>query len=205
MTAVQLGLLRVDYVVTVDDFDGAPLLPGFVDDGIFWALVARLHEGRTQWRRTLEKKWLSEYGALCLRLSAAEPLVVIPRHIWGPYPRRDAAMTMPLELFAGPADPPCHAAAAPIDPLYGLFVQLSDTCRCGSRVAIIGEGKGLVSVVEHTAAGWQTRRTPSSPKLSRNSASQPPRSEFDATTAKESKSELNTQTERTKPKQQRRI
>jgi hypothetical protein len=134
--------LRVDYVVTVDDFDGAPLLPGFVDDGIFWALVARLHEGRTQWRRTLEKKWLSEYGALCLRLSAAEPLVVIPRHIWGPYPRRDAAMTMPLELFAGPADPPCHAAAAPIDPLYGLFVQLSDTCRCGSRVAIIGEGKG---------------------------------------------------------------
>ena len=33
-------------------------------------------------------------------------------------------------------------ADAPIDPLHGLSAQLSDTCQCGSREAIIGEGKG---------------------------------------------------------------
>jgi hypothetical protein len=47
----QFGPLRVDYVVTVDDFDGAPVLPGFVTDEIFWSLVARLDGGRTRWRR----------------------------------------------------------------------------------------------------------------------------------------------------------
>jgi hypothetical protein len=50
-SAAQFGPLRVDYVVTVDDFDGTPVLPGFVTDEIFWGLVARLAGGRTRWRR----------------------------------------------------------------------------------------------------------------------------------------------------------
>ena len=48
---MAVGPLRVDYVVTVDDFDDTPVLPGFVTDEIFWALVARLSGGRTRWRR----------------------------------------------------------------------------------------------------------------------------------------------------------
>jgi hypothetical protein len=47
----QLDPLRVVHVVTVDHFDGRPILPGFFDDGIFWACVERLPGGRTRWRR----------------------------------------------------------------------------------------------------------------------------------------------------------
>jgi hypothetical protein len=50
-------------------------------------------------------------------------------------------MTMQLELFAGPVESQSHERV-PIDPLYRLFAQLSDTCRCGSSDAVIGEGKG---------------------------------------------------------------
>jgi hypothetical protein len=75
------GLARIEYAITDDLADRAPVLPGFVDDGIFWALVARLPGWPVSERRTLEEKWLGEYGGF-LRLSAAEPLVVIPWHVW---------------------------------------------------------------------------------------------------------------------------
>jgi hypothetical protein len=47
----EFGLLRLDYVLTVDDCDGAPVLPGFANDEIFWAVAAKLPGGRTRWRR----------------------------------------------------------------------------------------------------------------------------------------------------------
>ena len=50
MMAAQLEPLSINHVVTDDDFDGTPVLPGFLDDGIFWALAARLSDGRTRWR-----------------------------------------------------------------------------------------------------------------------------------------------------------
>jgi hypothetical protein len=50
-------------------------------------------------------------------------------------------MTMQLELFARPVDLQGHAQA-PINPLHGLPAQLSDTCQCGSRNVVVGEGKG---------------------------------------------------------------
>jgi hypothetical protein len=44
--------LRIDHVVTADDpLDGQPVLPGFADDGTYWACVTRLPGGRTLWRR----------------------------------------------------------------------------------------------------------------------------------------------------------
>jgi hypothetical protein len=49
-TTVQFGPLRLDYVITLDEFDGTPILPGFATDEIFWGLVARLPGGRTLWR-----------------------------------------------------------------------------------------------------------------------------------------------------------
>ena len=50
-------------------------------------------------------------------------------------------MTIQLNPFASPTDPPGRAET-PVDPLYGLSAQLSDTCQCGSYDAVIGEGKG---------------------------------------------------------------
>jgi hypothetical protein len=48
-----------------------------------------------------------------------------------------------IELALFPAPPhPQSIAGARADQLHGLSVQLSDKCRCGSSVAIIGEGKG---------------------------------------------------------------
>lgn len=44
--------LIIEYAETADDaFDGSPMVPGFTDDAIFWACVARLPGGRTRWRR----------------------------------------------------------------------------------------------------------------------------------------------------------
>ena len=45
------GLAQIEYAITDDLADGTPVLPGFINDGIFWALVARLPNGRTRWRR----------------------------------------------------------------------------------------------------------------------------------------------------------
>ena len=45
------GAIRIEHATTDNFPDGTPVLPGFVDDGIFWALVARLSDGRTRWRR----------------------------------------------------------------------------------------------------------------------------------------------------------
>jgi hypothetical protein len=45
------GVLQIEHATTHDLPDGAPVLPGFVNDGIFWARVARLPDGRTRWRR----------------------------------------------------------------------------------------------------------------------------------------------------------
>jgi hypothetical protein len=50
-STAQFGPLRIEYVVTPDEFDGRPVPPGFVTDDIFWALVAQLSGGRTLWRR----------------------------------------------------------------------------------------------------------------------------------------------------------
>ena len=60
-------------------------------------------------------------------------------------------MTMQVDLFAAPPDPPCHADV-PIDPLCGLSLKLSDACQCGLRDAVIGEGKGA-----HRAAFFCSR------------------------------------------------
>ena len=51
-------------------------------------------------------------------------------------------MTTQLDLFTRPSDLPCHAPAAPTDPVQGISVRLSDRCQCGSCDAVIGEGKG---------------------------------------------------------------
>jgi hypothetical protein len=50
-STAEFGPLRVEYVVTVDDCDGTPVLPGFASDEIFWAAVATIPGGRTRWRR----------------------------------------------------------------------------------------------------------------------------------------------------------
>ncbi len=44
-------LLIIEHIVTADLDDGSPVVPGFVDDGIHWACVARLPNARTLWRR----------------------------------------------------------------------------------------------------------------------------------------------------------
>lgn len=51
MSTNNLDPLGIDYAVTEDDFDGAPVVPGFTGDGDFWACVARLSGGKTRWRR----------------------------------------------------------------------------------------------------------------------------------------------------------
>jgi hypothetical protein len=44
--------LRIAYAFTADDpLDGQPVLPGFADDGTYWARVTRLPDGRALWRR----------------------------------------------------------------------------------------------------------------------------------------------------------
>ena len=63
----------------------------------------------------------------------------------------------------------------------------------------------FVPAVQDIVAGCQTKPTPSSPKLSRNLAGQSHRSEFDASKTQESKSELSTQSKRTKTAQHRRV
>jgi hypothetical protein len=50
-STAQFGRLRIEYVVTVDEFDGRPVTPGFVTDDIHLGEVARLPGGRTRWRR----------------------------------------------------------------------------------------------------------------------------------------------------------
>jgi hypothetical protein len=40
MTAASNTLI-VDHAMTADLDDGSPVVPGFADDGIFWALVRR--------------------------------------------------------------------------------------------------------------------------------------------------------------------
>jgi hypothetical protein len=45
------GAIRIEHAITDNLPDGAPVLPGFANDGIFWALVAPLPDGRTRWRR----------------------------------------------------------------------------------------------------------------------------------------------------------
>jgi hypothetical protein len=50
-STAQFGPLRIEYVVTTDDLDGTPVLPGLITDDIFWGVVARLPGGRTRWRR----------------------------------------------------------------------------------------------------------------------------------------------------------
>jgi hypothetical protein len=51
MTIRNRDPLRIDYAITEDDFDGAPVVPGFADDGIFWGCVGPLPGGKTRWRR----------------------------------------------------------------------------------------------------------------------------------------------------------
>jgi hypothetical protein len=58
------GAIRIEHAITDDLPDGTPVLPGFVNDGIFWALVARLPDGRTRWRR------------ICLQPNAVLPIGV---------------------------------------------------------------------------------------------------------------------------------
>jgi hypothetical protein len=50
-STAQFGPLRIEYVVTPDEFDGRPVPPGFVTDDIYWGQVAQLPGGRTRWRR----------------------------------------------------------------------------------------------------------------------------------------------------------
>jgi hypothetical protein len=45
------GAIRIEHAITDNLPDGVPVLPGFVNDGIFWAVVAPLPEGRMRWRR----------------------------------------------------------------------------------------------------------------------------------------------------------
>jgi hypothetical protein len=50
-STAQFGPLRIGYVVTVDEFDGRPVPPGFITDDTVWSLVKRLPGDRTLWRR----------------------------------------------------------------------------------------------------------------------------------------------------------
>ncbi len=43
-------MLIVEHVVTTDLDDGAPVVPGFIDDGVAWRVVRRAN-GCTMWRR----------------------------------------------------------------------------------------------------------------------------------------------------------
>jgi hypothetical protein len=45
--------LLIEHVVTADDFDGAPVVPGFIDDGILWACIRRLPNHMTLWCRII--------------------------------------------------------------------------------------------------------------------------------------------------------
>jgi|HubBroStandDraft_6_1064221.scaffolds.fasta_scaffold564371_2 hypothetical protein len=44
-------IIQIEHGITDDLPDGTPTLPGFAEDGIYWALVARLSDDRTRWRR----------------------------------------------------------------------------------------------------------------------------------------------------------
>jgi hypothetical protein len=44
-------VIQIEHAITDDLPDGTPTLPGFTEDRIYWALVARLCDGRTRWRR----------------------------------------------------------------------------------------------------------------------------------------------------------
>ena len=44
-------VIQIEHAITDDLPDGTPTLPGFAEDGIYWALVARLSDDRTRWRR----------------------------------------------------------------------------------------------------------------------------------------------------------
>jgi hypothetical protein len=47
-----IPFLRIEYAETNDDpIDHQRVLPGVIDDGIFWAFVAHCPDGRTRWRR----------------------------------------------------------------------------------------------------------------------------------------------------------
>jgi hypothetical protein len=49
---IFFAMLRIEYAETKDDeFDGSPVLPGFTDDGVFWACITPLPGGKTRWRR----------------------------------------------------------------------------------------------------------------------------------------------------------
>ena len=65
--------LRIAHCVTRDDvFDGAPVVPGYADDGIFWARVGHLPGGTTRWRRI----WLDP-----IQPDAAKPAAeLLPPH-----------------------------------------------------------------------------------------------------------------------------
>jgi len=52
MSGFRNYALAIEHAETVDDsLDGAPVIPGFTNDGIFWACVARLPGQRSRWRR----------------------------------------------------------------------------------------------------------------------------------------------------------
>jgi hypothetical protein len=52
MICFAMPFLRIEYAETKDDeLDGSPVLPGFTDDGIFWACVTPLPGRKTRWRR----------------------------------------------------------------------------------------------------------------------------------------------------------
>jgi hypothetical protein len=52
MISLTMPFLRIEYAETKnDEFDSSPVLPGFTDDGIFWACVTPLPGGKTRWRR----------------------------------------------------------------------------------------------------------------------------------------------------------
>jgi len=52
ISPITMPVLVIEYAETNDDpIDHRPVVPGFTDDGIFWACVARLSGGRTRWRR----------------------------------------------------------------------------------------------------------------------------------------------------------
>jgi hypothetical protein len=49
--------LVIEHAVTADDpIDGNPVLPGYCDDELFWAVVAPLPGGRDRWRRLYLKQ-----------------------------------------------------------------------------------------------------------------------------------------------------
>ena len=45
------GVVQIEHFVTDDLLDGRPTVPGFADDGLLWARVTSLPDGRSLWRR----------------------------------------------------------------------------------------------------------------------------------------------------------